>query len=449
MAKYSFQELTNVLGGKKKLTVIAGITSVAFLFGGCLSSVARLARANAPVAETTADPKVALYGTYYGHNGSVLILKDDGNADYFYSGQSDVKHSNTWSLSDNEITINMSWLFCTVKGTVESDPVAFVLVGNSDLDDVLWDDERFEKTSDSTLAMTKAECESFITDHQTVDQGNVSNSTPVEVTEATGALGEYSTWYDASALDVDLVSVGNLSLPVPSDMTLVDSSYNSGVELLAYTGNNKAYALGYVETSYTLSSEEFNEIGESFMDGFIQGLGVSAVTYDHPCLVGGYSAIEYTATASNGWSTVTIKSMIIDHSSEGYILLICAGYPSTASNVFHCYNYAISILQGDATIVAGDTPTAQTAASGSSNVRDVLDQYETFMNEYVAFMRTYNNATPDQMLEMMDDYLDLLDEYLEMEAMLANLDVSTMSDEDYAYYLEVTARVTENLMTLY
>lgn len=455
MAKYSFQDLTDVLGGKKKLAVIAGITSVAFLFGGCLSSVARLARrssaAIATTAETTVDPKVALCGTYYGHNGSVLILKDDGNADYFYSGQNDVKHSNTWSLNDNEITINMSWLFCTVKGTVESDPTSFVLAGSTDLDDILWDDERFEQVSTDTPAMTKAECEAFISEHQSVASGEVTASAETSEQTPSGTVNEYSSSVNAANLNVTFVDIGTLSLPVPSELTMTSNTNDSGAEMKMYSGTNKAFAIAYVPADHVVGDEELDELGDIFISSFLEGVGGGSVTDTTRYLVGGYPAIEHSATTSINGTVITVKSIMIDRSQEGYMAVILTGYDSLNNYMLDYYHYAISIMQGAEPASAGTAAASETQSTttGSSSVREVLDQYETFMNEYIAFMQNYYNATPNQMVNMLDDYYDLLTEYDEMMDLLDSLDTSNMTAEDYAYYLEVTNRVNENLMSLY
>ncbi len=449
MAKYSVGEILDTLGGKKKLSVIAGITAVTFLFGGCMSAVTRATNKTAATTTVTeTKPEAALYGTYYGQNGSVLILRDDGNADYFYTGQNDVKHSNPWSLKDNEITINMTWLFCNVKGTIEQDPTSFVLVGDSALDDILWDDERFEMVSTDTLAMTKDECEAFIAERQNSVPDNAGNETIADA-NSDSEVSEYSVSVDYDSLSVDFVDVGCWNLPVPREMTLTDSAVDADQEFYTYSGNGGVFGLCSINVPYTVSGEEFHTLNNSYMTGFMNNLGGSSINSETDTLVGGHQAIEDSFTVEVNGVTVYGKSMMIDFSSDGYFLFIVLGYPSYDPSMRDYYYYAISVVQDPSNAGSASSTPATTTSAGSSNVRDVLDQYESFMDEYIAFMQAYNSATPDQMMDMYDDYLALLDEYLEMQNMIDGLDVTTMSDDDYAYYLEVTARVAQNLMSVY
>ena len=74
-----------------------------------------------------------------------------------------------------------------------------------------------------------------------------------------------------------------------------------------------------------------------------------------------------------------------------------------------------------------------------------LDGYEDFMEEYVDFMKEYEDADDSDALDMLTDYYDLLDEYAQWVEELDEWDEDDMSEADLAYYLEVTARVTELL----
>ena len=441
MAKYSFHDLTNVLGGKKKLAVIAGITSVSFLFGGCISSVARLARkstaAVAATTEATEDPQAVLYGTYYGYNGSVLILKDDGNADYFYSGQNDVKHSNTWSLEDDEITINMSWLFCTVKGTVESDPTSFVLVGNSDLDDILWDDERFEQVSTDTAAMTKAECEAFIADMQS---GGLSVSESGDTTDGIPP---------ATDLNIKQIQFNGITIPVMSNYTYENVNGDTVVYMVNSDGG---YAITYIPMEAAVSRDVFDSYANSFVSGMLEASEPSEQISIEDIEVGAFDAKEFLLSITVPEDMqYYMKGTIINYSEYGYLLCIAMGYAPSATYLLDYYDYSIQYMQTfDPSAESQDILSDAASESNSDpSVRDVLDQYEAFMNEYIAFMQTYYNATPDQMLDMLDDYYDLLEEYDEMVELLDSLDTSSMTAEDYAYYIEVTNRVNENLMSIY
>ena len=83
--------------------------------------------------------------------------------------------------------------------------------------------------------------------------------------------------------------------------------------------------------------------------------------------------------------------------------------------------------------------------SVDSDLKAWLDGYEDFMEEYVDFMKEYEDADDSDALDMLTDYYDLLDEYAQWVEELDEWDEDDMSEADLAYYLEVTARVTELL----
>jgi RNA polymerase subunit RPABC4/transcription elongation factor Spt4 len=78
------------------------------------------------------------------------------------------------------------------------------------------------------------------------------------------------------------------------------------------------------------------------------------------------------------------------------------------------------------------------------DLKAFLDEYEEFMNQYTDFMVKYESS--DDALGMMLDYTKMLQEYAEFTDKLEKYDTKEMSDADAAYYLEVTSRVTANMI---
>jgi len=81
-------------------------------------------------------------------------------------------------------------------------------------------------------------------------------------------------------------------------------------------------------------------------------------------------------------------------------------------------------------------------------VKEFLDAYEVCMNEYVEFMKKYMNADPNSMASMMGDYYKILSSYTEYSEKIEALDESDLSNAELAYYLEVTNRVSQKLLTV-
>ena len=80
-------------------------------------------------------------------------------------------------------------------------------------------------------------------------------------------------------------------------------------------------------------------------------------------------------------------------------------------------------------------------------VKEFLDAYEACMDEYVEFMKKYVNADPTNLVAMMGDYYKMLDRYTEYAEKIDAMDESELTNAELAYYLEVTNRVSQKLLT--
>ena len=87
--------------------------------------------------------------------------------------------------------------------------------------------------------------------------------------------------------------------------------------------------------------------------------------------------------------------------------------------------------------------TTKKSSGVDPDLKEVLDGYEKFVNEYVDFMKEYtDNPSLDAVAKygkMMSDYAKYMDE-------IDDIDEDELSDDDYAYYIDVTARVSKKLL---
>ena len=74
----------------------------------------------------------------------------------------------------------------------------------------------------------------------------------------------------------------------------------------------------------------------------------------------------------------------------------------------------------------------------------MMDAYEAFIDEYIEFMELYNQNPSDT--ELMTQYLDYMTKYNEYMTTISNLKNDDMTDEELAYYLEVTNRCSQKLI---
>lgn len=88
---------------------------------------------------------------------------------------------------------------------------------------------------------------------------------------------------------------------------------------------------------------------------------------------------------------------------------------------------------------------ANTDASGlRSDFKEAMDNYESFMNDYVDFMKKYQANPTD--LSLITDYSTYISKYNELSQSFSKWDSSDMNDSETAYYLEVQTRVNSKLL---
>lgn len=80
-------------------------------------------------------------------------------------------------------------------------------------------------------------------------------------------------------------------------------------------------------------------------------------------------------------------------------------------------------------------------------LKSQMDSYEAFYDDYIAFMKKYNFGEGD-MMSMLNDYMTIMSNLEEWSAKIDAIDESTLSVEDDAYYLLVTLRIEQKLLSI-
>lgn len=92
-----------------------------------------------------------------------------------------------------------------------------------------------------------------------------------------------------------------------------------------------------------------------------------------------------------------------------------------------------------------ESSAVETAAAGDvdPDFKKTVDDCETFFDDYVAFMKKYQESGDSE--DLAAEYTDFMNRYTEMMASLEDIDESTLSDADKAYYTEVSARILQKV----
>ena len=113
-------------------------------------------------------------------------------------------------------------------------------------------------------------------------------------------------------------------------------------------------------------------------------------------------------------------------------------------------------------ITSSDTATPSTDTSSEPEVSEepdtnneglnhdfkaAMDSYESFMNDYVEFMKKYA-ASDGTDLSILADYTDYMNKYTDFVEDFEKWEDEDLNAEEIAYYLEVQTRVTEKLLEI-
>ncbi len=108
------------------------------------------------------------------------------------------------------------------------------------------------------------------------------------------------------------------------------------------------------------------------------------------------------------------------------------------------YDYIGDVKKILNTIEYSPENTSEESSGVGSDFKEVMDEYEAFMDEYIEFMQTYNQNPTDA--ELMSQYMDVMAEYSSYSVKIASLKNDELTDEELAYYIEVTNRVSQKLL---
>ncbi len=180
----TISEVLSYLGGKIAFLITAGIVTFVFLASGIyVSAVVRPREAKlklereiaASEAEASRQIEESIRqseeealaaefdgtGIYVGNTGSVLILYDNGFADYYHEAVG-LNKSNVWTYVDGKLDITILCLLSEVEATYNSeDPTHFSFVSES----VFWDNEEFTYISADPQEMTETELADLVSEY--------------------------------------------------------------------------------------------------------------------------------------------------------------------------------------------------------------------------------------------------------------------------------------------
>ena len=196
----------------------------------------------------------------------------------------------------------------------------------------------------------------------------------------------------------------------------------------------------------------------------LKGFSIAAIVFAVLCLFGGVSqARNYGMfTTPRVDSSVAGEGKNADNNASGQQAETPAptaapGSPGTDTTAQGSGKEGSASKDASSSAAASDTPAESKAAENTEGTEQApgvdpelkafLDSYEKFVDEYVAFMKTYN-SDPANALSMLAEYSQMMASYADFTEKLAQYDENEMSAADAAYYLEVTTRCTQKMLEI-
>ena len=200
--------------------------------------------------------------------------------------------------------------------------------------------------------------------------------------------------------------------------------------------------ISFGEEDSSLSNAQFRLHCKDILEAWLKSANIfeySGAVSD--TLYAGCPACQADVSVSDDDQSANGVFIIIHDDSVGKIALLVF---LQMDNPTHDYRSSFEEMLSNATQKRNVPFKNEASTSASADFRATMDSYEAFFDEYIAFMQKFQNS--DNVMSMMTDYFEFLSKYSETMEAMESLDTSNLSNEDLAYYLEVTNRIQQKLL---
>ena len=267
--------------------------------------------------------------------------------------------------------------------------------------------------------------------------GKTASATPASAASATtpaAAAKEAASDFDPETNQT--VTAGDFSLQVPGNWQQKDNNY------YAETGEGVSFLLiERYETKEPTTDEQLSAAKETYANSFLKGLDDGEVQRLETVKVNEITMNEMIVHGGSSDLSFSIHTCWFVNPSNGNIISI--GFLQSDKSAYdheEDYRKVIHSLQKNE-----EEPAEQSETSSAirPEIKEAIDSYEAFFDEYIAFMKSFDASSSD--MQMMLRYTSFLQQYQEtmekFEAMEEDL-----NDAEHAYYLEVMLRVEQKLL---
>lgn len=240
------------------------------------------------------------------------------------------------------------------------------------------------------------------------------------------------------------VKIGGVSFQLPS---YYGEPQLQGESEVRYADNNTAIlTTGTAKTPINTNQfdSEKHMMAERLLSGMSQAGYVFSDKQVNDTKLLEMPAVEYEASVKVAGQEGTLRGIFFLNEPAGAIGILSL-LTSNAATFDYQPDYK-RIL--DSASISQPNASSSAEAVGndavSPDLKETMDSYEAFMDEYIDFMKRYQET--DDTMSLLQDYTDYMAKYSDFMQKVNKLDTSKMSAADSAYYLEVTTRVSKKLL---
>ena len=228
------------------------------------------------------------------------------------------------------------------------------------------------------------------------------------------------------------ITIGNMMFSVPEYLAEKEGSTESNITL---TENSSMMRLQIVSVEMEGKLDQFgSEEQASAVNGMLDNMdGIELGDLQTGQEAGGLPTVLFTCSGAINDAPVSGKGAVLYN--EGFDTMVALLLVQTDSSPYSYFGDFDKIVQ---------SAKADKKPKVSKEFKKTMDKYEDFIDEYVKFMKSYQDS--DDVMGMLNDYTEYMSKYQEVMDGLNSIDEDELSDADLAYYLEVNSRISKKLL---
>ena len=196
------------------------------------------------------------------------------------------------------------------------------------------------------------------------------------------------------------------------------------------------------------------ETNQQQLEDMLQKSGGNKISSGGITIADDHAGYEMKFKVSGNHQTLQ-KNMLSFDDQGGIVFFTLTILDGTQEKYEPIYETIVTSIAVNPEAAVSTEPTAQTEEKASStpaatedsvSFREAMDSYETFFDEYAAFMQKYKAS--NDAASMLADYSTFLTRYADVMQKIGAIDSSKLSADDAAYYLQVMARIEQKLASI-